>query len=261
MSETRSENIKTNSEELVTVKASNEAIGDNKVSLKIPSRKEKLIAAVEKVCKVLGKNYTIISTPDNSDIPATGISTNNLGCKDYYFESVNLPSYLVSPELLEIIINRVFIKIPGSCQSENCSRVEHEFILRSEYESYPYLGPNNSMMYSSDLCIHLSPTLLYCCRKYIESKYHSRYYCILGYTEVESLEQRMENFIVSGRADRVISRGSCMGPTGPCEQDTVYRILKENGKYVKTANVLQGSFDSFGGVKAVQDRWIRVVVD
>ena len=166
----------------------------------------------------------------------------------YYFDRVNLPSYLVSPELLTVIGNKIFVKkfING----------KSAIMLKDEYEEHRFLAPSNDPHLDDRLCIPLTDELLCVCHKFMDKTVK---YAPLGNTEHEILEQRIENFILTGRADRVISQGA----TGPCVEHTVDVILKENNKRIKSHNVLVGSFPKNSEPRIVdkQHRWIRVVID
>jgi hypothetical protein len=231
----------------------------------ISAEKSKLIAAATNVITVLSCNserYGYYKNRKPFDImirrEAQGIFNSCTmilrEATDFYFDKVNLPTWLLSPELMTVISNRVFTR--------DCTDGKYTMKLRPEYEMYRYLAPLGSPHLDPRACIPLSNELLACCLKFMD-KTHK--YAPLGNSQYESLEQQIENFIVSGRADRVVSEG----PTGPGPEDTAHIILKEANKSISTRRVLIGSFPLGDSIPDKQSdnpgkprrRWIRVIVD
>lgn len=183
--------------------------------------------------------------PHNNTLP--------LVVTEFYFDKVNLPTWLLSPELMTVISNRVLMR-----ELHNGNYVTK---LRPEYASDRYLAPAGTPHLDPKMCIPLSDELLMCCIKFIDKKYK---YAPLGNSECESIEQQMENFMISGRADRIVSDGT----TGPGPEHTANVILKENNKSISTRRVLIGSFPLQKSDTTSLDmrpnskrRWIRVIVD
>ncbi len=231
-----------------------------------------------------GKNFASLSSDENQRFEISSSSDydlfltkrgvgyyqpwDNQTTNHYYFDRVDLPSYLTSPEILTVIANKVFI------------RKSNELVLKDEYQQRRYLAPNDDPLMEDGMCIPLTDELLSICTKYIEfqkgiignkNRYgpngvKERYYP-LGNSPYETLEQRIENAIISGRSDRVLGQGA----TGPGVEHTVGIILKENNKSIKSCNVLIGSFSKLNSDKSNGDgsyrkiskyeRWVRVVCD
>lgn len=194
--------------------------------------------------------YIVISDTKNADIMVErNECCHGIGpiLSKFYFDRVNLPTYLLSPEIMTIIANRTLIKIIG----------QNRYELKPEYVYHPFLAPMNNPHLDERICIPLTDELITCCKKYLDKSWK---YAPLGNSEYESLEQQMENFMISGRADRVLNRH---GPTGPCIEDTVHEILKENNKKIKSCNMMIGSFPSYRSPKVIkkEHRWIRIVMD
>ena len=182
--------------------------------------------------------------PDRADFIKPG---------NYYFELVDLPQYLRSPELIEIIVNTCF---------------NRERTLKAKYVEFPYLAPKSEPLLNKDDCVYLSGELINLCQRFLEIKNMSvetnylkdsekRYYFgVIGEDDLETLEQRVENFLLTGRVDRVCKfEGAKSGPEFTCG-----RILKEHGKEIKTVVVLNGSFEKVGDPRVVKDRFRRVIV-
>ena len=182
--------------------------------------------------------------PDRADFIKPG---------NYYFELVDLPQYLRSPELIEIIVNTCF---------------NRERTLKAKYDEFPYLAPKSDQLLNKDDCVYLSGELINVCQRFLEIKDMSVetnylkdcekrcYFGVIGSDELETLEQKVENFLLTGRADRVCKFELVnFGPELTCG-----KILKEYGKEIKTAVVLNGSFEKVGDPRVVKDRFRRVIV-
>ena len=169
------------------------------------------------------------------------------GSKTYHIDIVNLPQYLCSPEILTVVANKVFTKKTIDGKSS--------IVLKKEYEEHKFLTPSEDPYLDDGLCIPLSDELLRCCNKFMDKTIK---YAILCDSPYESLEQQIENFILSGRAQRIVSYNGC---TGPCVENTVSIILKENNKRIKYANILNGSFPKDKDPIVNKQRWTRVIID
>lgn len=174
----------------------------------------------------------------------------------YYFDKVDLPTYLLSPEILDTITSRIFVR---TIQDE-----ESIMKLKPDYEQCRFLAPNSDPFLDTRCCIPLSDELIACCLKRVKAIGYSNplttvKYAPVGNSRYETVEQQMQNFIVSGRCDRIVGEGA----TGPGVEHTVSIILGENGKKIHTARVFMGSFPDSFKVSNVQStgKWIRVVVD
>lgn len=172
----------------------------------------------------------------------------------YYFVPTTLPQYLRSPEIVEVVTNTCFARKGDSWE------------LKNEYKDFPYLAPRSNPLLNQHSCVPLLPELVEFCLKRLEFRTKSLQelkvckLTMIGSSIFESLEQCIENFLVSGRADRVCS--DC-GPTGCGPDDTCSTILKEHGKNIKTARILNGSFGVGSNPQAVGKfgRWRRVIID
>ncbi len=174
------------------------------------------------------------------------------------FHRVDLPSYLVSNEILTIIGNKVFTR--GFMEDGKCL-----FIVRDEYVNRQYLAPNKEPFMINDKCIQLTDALLSVCAKFLgfqkESLRLGRHY-FLGNSIHETLEQQIENAIISERPHRILT----LKPVGI--ERTVNTILEEYDKSIKSCVILSGSFTKSIDDKSLSDKsnsdnakWIRVVCD
>lgn len=159
----------------------------------------------------------------------------------YLFDVVDLPLEIRSPEFINVILNKCFEK------DEN-----DNLVLKSEYERKRYLAPESNPLLDRKLCVPLSDELIKVCIRHYKYNGKSNYhYGVLGTKAFESLSERIDNKLGTGRCDRVYST---YGATGPCMEDTALKIMKENGKSsktkLKTARVYSGK-----GI------WKRVIVD
>lgn len=166
---------------------------------------------------------------------------------DFYFDSTELPIYLRSPEIIGIIISECCIK---TSLNDN-----YGFDLKESYKAHPVFHTNDKMN-----GLELTEYMMKTYYKYHYEKSIGKKYALIGKTdEYETAEQRIENFIHTGRADRIVSPH---GPTGPGTEHTVDLLLKEYKKPIKTTKVLVPSFktNKFERV-AKGHKWIRVVSD
>ncbi len=162
---------------------------------------------------------------------------------DYYLDRVDLPTYLLSPELLDIIINKVFIRTTQNVME-----------LKNKYKLFPYFSPK--IYLDINLCLPLTDTLLSCCRKraMINCRSNARYGPI-GNSSTETLEQQIENFIQTDRCDRIFPYPKILLPI----EETINKILEEHGKKIKLTKVLLSSFSHY--INNNTDKFIYVIDD
>lgn len=145
------------------------------------------------------------------------LGMNNYPRGIYLFDIIDLPLELRIPELIEYICCRCFILREG------------EFVLKRKYDEKRYIAPKSQPFLNKSLCVPLTDDLIKICKKTlilkenIGSNYY--YYGILGLDSTESLKQRIDNLMGSGRCDRELP--NVEGCTGPCVADTVYKILQQ----------------------------------
>lgn len=169
---------------------------------------------------------------------------------EFYFDQTNLPSYLRSPEILDVLAKKCVIR---STETAN------GWDLKPEFQKERSVAPDSDPFMHPDLRIKLTDPLVNAIYKSLTEKDLGHKYALIGPVGHETEAQRIENFIISGRADRIVGEG----PTGPGPEHTVSLILRENKSCVKTARIMRQSFPKNGKSKRVSkyDRWVRVVVD
>lgn len=169
---------------------------------------------------------------------------------EFYFDKTELPSYLRSPEMIDVLSKKCFIR---STETAN------GWDLKPEYHKDRTIAPDSDPHMHHDLRLKLTDPLINAIYKSLTEKDLGHKYALIGPTGYETESQRIENFILSGRADRVVSEG----PTGPGEEHTASIILREFNKNIKTVRIMRQSFPLNGKYERVSkyDRWIRMVVD
>jgi len=221
-----------------------------------------LLAIGNKVVNIIKEdNISIIcsKSPDYDLIMEIGKATNtnslfpqNINPGTYYFNTTNLPQYLRSPEIIEVVTKKC---------CERSDETNSGWNLKQKYKKYPYLADKSSQMgFVEQLGLKLTDELMEVYYKFINEKQLGHKYALIGPTDrFESQEQRIENFINSGRADRVCSEGAI----GPGTEHTVGILLKENKKSIKTAHVMNGSFSLNKASQKIprNERWSRVIID
>lgn len=188
-----------------------------------------LATSVTKMLETTNTWFMVLSTDmENIDllIKKLALDGNHV---DYYIDQVDLPTYLLSPEILDLIINKVFVRTIDGIK------------LKAKYDVFRYLAPNNCSYLSIDLCIPLTDTLLSCClkRATINSQSNMRYGPI-GNSPTETCKQQIENFILSDRCDRIFAYPQINSPI----EETINKILEENGKKIKLIRIILGSFSN-----------------
>lgn len=176
---------------------------------------------------------------------------NNINPGTYYFNTTNLPEYLRSPEIIDVITKKCCIK---------SEETKSGWDLKPEYKQRPLLINDDNPFGSKSEHLELTEELMEIYYKVLNEKQLGHKYALIGQTDrFESQEQRIENFINSGRADRIYSEGA----NGLGVQHTVGLILKDNKKVIKTAHVMQQSFPLDKESKKIprNKRWVRVIVD
>jgi hypothetical protein len=221
-----------------------------------------LLAIGNKVANVIKEdNISIIcsKSPDYDLIMEIRQATNanplfpqNINPGTYYFNITNLPQYLRSPEIIEVVTKKC-------CERSN--ETKSGWDLKSKYKRYPYLvDKESSIGFVEQLVLKLTDELMEVYYKFINEKQLGHKYALIGPTDrFESQEQRIENFINSGRADRVCSEGAI----GPGTEHTVSLILKDNKKSIRTAHVMNGSFPLNRSSQKIpiNERWSRMIID
>lgn len=173
--------------------------------------------------------FMIFSDQNNVDLLIKKLSLDGNHI-DYYLDRVDLPTYLLSPEILDVIINLVFVRKI----QDNHPIME----LKPKYKSFRYLAPNKLQYLDINLCIPLTDTLLSCCLKRAQIASTNHRYGPIGNSQSETLEQQIENFILTDRCDRIFKLAK-----SPIET-TVNTILQENGRKIKLTRVMLGSFSN-----------------
>lgn len=221
----------------------NMTIKEDNISMESP-----LVAAGRNVMDTLSTETQSYSLERHSNKSVTITKKTNIRAIEYQFDKVDLPTWLLTPEIMTVIANRVLIR-----QVEDGQYVTG---IRPEYVANRYLAPIDDPHMDFKMCIPLSDELLRCCLKFLDKTCK---YAPLGCSSYETMEQQIENYMVTGRADRIVSTG----PTGPGPEATAMIILRESRKSIVTRNVLVGSFPLDGVHKRVEarERWLRVVVD
>lgn len=170
---------------------------------------------------------------------------------EFYFDRTDLPIYLRSPEILDVLAKKCCIRSTETTTGWD---------LKQEYKNERSVAPNNDPFMHSAQRIKLTDSLVNAIYKALTEKEKGHKYALIGPTDYrETEEQRIENFLITGRSDRVVGEGA----TGPSEEHTVSIILKEEKKNIKTVRVMKQSFPRDGKYERVSkyNRWVRVVVD
>lgn len=87
-------------------------------------------------------------------MPASPLIVSN-----YYFDRVNIASFLVSPEILTVIGNKVFTKKFIDSKSV--------LVLKDEYQQRRFIASNDHPLMDDEICIPLTNKLLVICTKFI----------------------------------------------------------------------------------------------
>jgi hypothetical protein len=161
----------------------------------------------------------------------------------YCFDYLKDGPEMRSPEFIKLI-------------TEECFYIENDMLkLKSKYEFYPYISPK----VGGDE-IHLSPRLISLCNKTYKLKQLGMHYGILGDDDLESIETRIENKIISGRCDRIYPLNQYKHS---CQEDSAIKLLKEHNIKIKTARVyFPGQLINNSGINnRTTGTWKRIIVD
>lgn len=163
-------------------------------------------------------------------LPDKKLPLSGRGIATYVLDIVDEPGYLVTPEFIEFIAKKCMHK---------------DGVLRAKYRETMQLTPKGC----HSLCdvIHITNNMMTLAARYIRSSPNYKNYGVLTVDGRETLNARLDNFIHTGRCDRVLSEH---GLHGPCDEDAVNKILASYGMRPKVGRVHIG-----------QGKWQRVILD
>lgn len=157
--------------------------------------------------------------------------------KKYYFDYTNLEFIYRSPEFINTIINKCFNIDLGNP------------VLSSKYRTNKYITTKRDKFIPESRRVQLTDTLINVCTKIASLKLEGIKLDLISDDGVESIDQRFEHAIFTGRCDRILD-----GKNARCTDcsvyrgsiDTAYDILEENGSTIKIRKVyVSGEFVSY----------------
>lgn len=171
----------------------------------------------------------------------------------FYFDYTDLDFVYRSPEFINVVSNKCFDMIGNAV------------VLSDKYQTNRFLTSKKNKFISEGMRVPLTDALINACNKIISLKLAGFNLRLISDDECESVEQRFENALLSGRCDVVVSDIVGVGPTGPGPIATAHEILEENDAQIKVTKIyVPGEFVSQSNVNArsipiKMKRWIHIV--
>jgi hypothetical protein len=162
----------------------------------------------------------------------------------YLFDFVEGGPELRSNEFLTLVRDTCFENVDG------------DLTLKPQYKYYPFLCskiPHHE--------VFLSPRLLNAIKKIDLLEKMGYKYALLGVDAMETVSDRIENKIVSGRCDRLYS---AYGASGPCEEASALTIMTDYGIKLSTKRVyFPGKIiiQPDGTERKIMGTWKRAIID